>query len=323
MGDEEASPVWFNILRSILLTITTLLIIAGNSFCLIVLRHVQGISDITKLFMASLAVSDLTAGIFIAMPMIASTAMDWWPYGQVVCGIYGIGKYVIYYSGLLSLLMVTVERYIMVVWPLRYPDIVTLFRARVTVVCIWLIAFGIAMFFGISVNFKVEVDDDEDNCSLDTKKTDFWHYPLKYMAVAFIIIPLVTVMLLYTHILLIARQQIRQIALITTSMPLTETDRINANTKRSNRKAAGTFLIVTLAFGLAWMPSAIRKLNKLATGNSDTMYTEFLARLCMLTNSWLNVFVYYFRNESFKSTARRFIDKTLGRRGMDDIMVSY
>ena len=314
MADLEESPVWFNILRSILLTITTLLIIGGNSFCLIVLRRVQGIHEVTKLFMASLAVSDLTSGIFVAMPMILSTAMDHWPYGRIFCGMYGVGKYVCYYSGLVSLIAVTVERYIMVVWPLRYHNIVTLFRARVAIVCIWILALAVSMFFGVSVNFAGEIDEDEDNCSLNTSKTDFWHYPLKYMAVTFILIPIVTVIVLYTHIFVIARRQIRQIAAATSiSGPLTETDRNNANTKRSNRRAAGTFLIITLAFALAWTPSAVRKLNKLATGNSDTMYTEFLARLCMLTNSWLNVFIYYYRNESFKSTARRFIDITIGR----------
>ncbi|XP_038062007.1 beta-3 adrenergic receptor-like [Patiria miniata] len=323
MSDEDPSPVWFNVLRCILLTITTILIICGNSFCLIVLRRVNGIHEVTRLFMASLAVSDLITGLFVASPMIVSTAMDRWPYGDVFCGIYGVGKYVCYYTGLISLIAVTVERYIVVVSPLRYNTIVTLFRARVAVACIWLFAFAITMFFGVSVHFIGDVDDDEDNCSLDTSKGDFWHYPLKYMAVAFIILPVVTVLVLYSHILLIARRQIRQIAAITPLGPMSDEERASMKTRKANRRAAGTFLIVTMTFAMAWMPSAVRKLNKLATGNGDTMYTEFLARFCMLSNSWLNVFVYYVRNDSFKYTARRYIAALIGRRGSDDIEISY
>ncbi|XP_022109263.1 beta-3 adrenergic receptor-like [Acanthaster planci] len=323
MPDEGPSPPWFNVFRCILLSLTTVLIIGGNSFCLLILRRVHGIHEVTRLFMASLALSDLLTGVFVALPMVVSTAMDRWPYGDTFCGIYGVGKYVCYYTGLISLIAVTVERYIMVVCPLRYHTIVTLFRARVAVAVIWLLALAITMFFGGSVNFVGDVDEDEDNCSLDTEKGDFWHYPLKYMAVVFILVPVVTVLVLYTHILLIARRQICRIAAVAPLGPMSEEERAAVRTRQANRRAAGTFLIVTMAFAVAWMPSAVRKLNKLATGISDTMYTEFLARFCMLSNSWLNIFVYYIRNESFRQTARRYIAAIRGTRTSDAIEISY
>ncbi|XP_033636627.1 alpha-1A adrenergic receptor-like [Asterias rubens] len=301
MESEGTTAPWFNILRCVLFGITAILIIGGNTVCLLVLRRVKKIHAVTRLFMASLAASDLLNGIFVTTPLIVSSAMDRWPYGEVACDIYGIGKYLCYYSGLFSLIAVTVERYIMVVAPLRYQHIVTIERAWKSLIGIWGLSIAIMILYGFGVNWKGEIDDEEDNCSLGVTNGDFWYYPVRYGELMFIVIPVLLVTVLYTHMWLKARHHIRG-----AGMEQTTEQRQADKSRQVNLKAVVTFLIVTTAFSVAWAPAATRKLYKLITGNSDTYYTEFIARMAMLTNSWLNLFIYYMRNSYFRETAKRY-----------------
>ncbi len=297
-SDGNTAPR-FNMLRCVLFGITAILIIGGNTVCLLVLRRARKIHAVTRLFMASLAASDLLNGVFVTTPLIVSSAMDRWPYGEVACDIYGIGKYVCYYSGLFSLIAVTVERYIMVVAPLRYQHIVTIQRARRSLFGIWGLSIVIMVLYGIGVNWKGEIDEEEDNCSLGVTNGDLWYYPVRYGELMFIVIPVLLVTVLYTHMWLKARHHIRGVG-----MERTHEQRQADKSRQVNRKAAVTFLIVTSAFSVAWAPAATRKLYKLITGDSDTYYTEFIARMAMLTNSWLDVSIYFIRNISFRGNCK-------------------
>ena len=118
------SPLFFNIFTASLLAITAILILAGNIFVLLILHRIKTLvyNDVTKLFMRSLTVSDLMVGIFVVIPNVGRWANGGtWPYG----------KHFPLLSGLLSLMVITIDRYVAVVYALRYPYIVNKKRARI------------------------------------------------------------------------------------------------------------------------------------------------------------------------------------------------
>ena len=157
---EHETSLFFNIITVLLLGITGLLILIGNVFVLLILRRINTctFNEVTKLLLKSLTISDLMVGIFVV-----PSNMGYWangghlPFGDIFKIVYPKVHVVILLSGLLPLMVITVERYIAVVYSLRYTTMVTQNRARITVAIIWLVS---AVFAAAA-----QISDSEDNQS--------------------------------------------------------------------------------------------------------------------------------------------------------------
>ena len=65
---------------AVLLALTITLIVVLNPLCLLVLHRARGIQETTKMFLASLTISDICNGIFIAGPELISLVSKRWPF---------------------------------------------------------------------------------------------------------------------------------------------------------------------------------------------------------------------------------------------------
>ncbi|XP_038069204.1 C-X-C chemokine receptor type 2-like [Patiria miniata] len=125
----------YNFIRCILLVITTILLLTLNPLCLVVLRHVRSIQETTKIFLRSMTVADLGIGLFQALPMTVLAISETEHISDVFCSVLSFAQCIAIYSPQISLLLLTVDRYISVVHALRYPSLVTVKRARISVCC--------------------------------------------------------------------------------------------------------------------------------------------------------------------------------------------
>ncbi|XP_038069201.1 C-X-C chemokine receptor type 2-like [Patiria miniata] len=113
----------YNFIRCILLIITTTLLLTLNPLCLVVLRHVRSIQETTKIFLRSMTVADLGIGLFRALPMTVLAISETEHIGEAFCKVLSFAEGILFYSPQMSLLMLTVDRYISVVHALRYPSL--------------------------------------------------------------------------------------------------------------------------------------------------------------------------------------------------------
>ncbi|XP_038053978.1 beta-1 adrenergic receptor-like [Patiria miniata] len=125
--------IQYNFIRCILLVITTILLLTLNPLCLVVLRHVRSIQETTKIFLRSMTIADLSMGLFQALPMTVLAISETEHIGEVFCQVLSFAGEIVLYSPQMSLLLLTVDRYISVVYALRYPSLVTVKRARISV----------------------------------------------------------------------------------------------------------------------------------------------------------------------------------------------
>ena len=328
------SFTFFNIFTASLLAITAILIMAGNIFVLLILHRIQTsvYNDVTKLFMRSLTVSDLMVGVFVVIPNVGRWANGGiWPYGtysSLISQIYLKVHVLVLLSGLLSLMVITVERYIAVVYALRYPYIVNKKRARILVAVVWAISVTFAAAAQSSTDVSPEHLDAEQNVSAsgnessfnsqlqlesdstelkfdDIKNVDRSNASLWTNLFLLVALPIATVIILSIKLYAIARRHAAQI----------EAQQRQFTSFKKDYKAAVTFFIVAGCFAFAWLPNFVLKVY-LAYQNDPSSASpnlDNIVHLFLYCNSWWNVFIYYLRNRSFRSEAKNMFPRSLRR----------
>ena len=212
-------------------------------------------------------------------------------------------------ASIATLLAITVDHYVYIVKPLRYPQIVTHRRVFVAVAGIWITAC--CLFTVLYMHWRSFGIEFRSLCSLPDSIVQF-------MDVIVLYFPLTLIFLLNFHILLVARKQRKRILAETT---ITSID--NSTGESGNRltfvirffvtlKAAKTFAIVVavLTFCLL-IPTLLRKILT-ETLCSDTCrqiwYVVFNYELNGI-NSIVNAFIYGMRHVKCRKAYVQFLFK--------------
>ena len=151
--------------------------------------------------------TDLAHGIIGAIPATISAGLGYFPgNSSLTCLYHSTFIYVLASASCTTLLAVTVERYVSVAHPLRYPLVVTVRRSRIVVELIWLL-HGLLAVILISVvppqyDNIGRFDPDYLTCFDRQKITVEFFY---YIAL-FEIIPCFSIVFIYSRMLMIAHQ---------------------------------------------------------------------------------------------------------------------
>ncbi|XP_072041519.1 histamine H2 receptor-like [Amphiura filiformis] len=302
MAEED---LFFRLATVILLTVTALFIIIGNSVNLIVLHRVKNFNEVTKTFMKSLAFADLGIGCVLNVLSIGAAAAGHWPFGDGVCGFYGVALVFLEPASLLTLVIISAERYLAVMRPFQYPSLLTLTRARIIVVIAWLSALIFALFYGPLLGRVAVYYHTFHMCfydPADPTQLDIWGIS---SICIFVILPFVLIVCIYLRLYLVARRHARQIA---------DSGQQNQAHSSSESKRTITFLIITAGFAVAWTPFATSVLYANFALKRLSPYLGFFCQVMYLSNSWLNVIVYYWKNRAFREELQKIIESIFGRR---------
>lgn len=298
----------FDITRAIVWLTSSGFLIALNGPCLLVLLKTSSINEITKVFLTSMTACDLGVAAFFVLPAFGISCAGFWPYGDVFCVIQAVTVSRFYHAGTMSLLAVNLERYVAISWPLRYAQMVTLFRARVMVGIIWAINMLSLIAMGFAAQWHIEYIPDRQLCDFDSDEIglDIFVY---FSFITFEAIPLSLTIVLYTRLVIIARRQARQIAALERTMAgaMASTSNDNSSSEvrkqphRLDMKAAMTFIYVTCALVVAWIPFHVVELRQADSPVGVVFFTNVL----LVSNSWWNVAIYYVRNKAFRRASRK------------------
>ncbi|XP_038059767.1 beta-2 adrenergic receptor-like [Patiria miniata] len=285
-------PESLTIFANVLMILVIILIVLLNSFALFVLRRFSTLPDSTKLYMTSLTMADLCIGLFCALPNEIEIANKRWVLGDFLCTLWGIIYPGCLQISFLSLLLLTVDRFIAIVHSLRYHDIMTPRRSKITVALVW--AFSLlesAILFGFVTPATV------------TEETYFicnyvFRDVYQYTAIISLAIPLIIILVIYLYILHVARRQARRISAqqhISCSMEEQNTP------QRMSTKSATTVFIITGSVVLCWTPSIILLVLYTQQVILQEAY-NVISKAVLFSNSWLNVVIYYWRKKELRQT---------------------
>ena len=106
--------------RVIIVSTVSILIVLSNILNIYILTAECHIPKISRIFLSSLSVSDLSVGLISCLPTIYSVVTEYWPYGTVWCQIAGVFHGTSCSISIWSICMVSIDRYLAICKPLSY-----------------------------------------------------------------------------------------------------------------------------------------------------------------------------------------------------------
>lgn len=136
----DTRTVKFGLLLIILIAVN-FLVIAGNVLVVVTVAKCKKLRSVTNLFIVSLAFADLFLGIAILPFAIVLELVHVWIFGSAWCSIWLAIDVWLSTASILNLMAISLDRYIAVMHPIRYPTLMSRKRAKILIAVVWVLAF--------------------------------------------------------------------------------------------------------------------------------------------------------------------------------------
>lgn len=220
MPEEEVIMI-STALRWLVLVSFIILTIAGNVLVCLAVGLSRRLWRIANCFVVSLAVTDLLLGLLV-LPLSATVELrsGKWPLGGTLCNIYISLDVMLCTASILTLLAISVDRYLAISAPLRYSRRITPRRVTLAMIAIWALSLAVS-FVPIhlgwnTADYQVQHLDwgfgDEDKAGRYCQYEWNNNYVLFYAFCSFYL-PLLLMCGMYLCILRVAREQVSIILL--------------------------------------------------------------------------------------------------------------
>lgn len=289
---------WHIYIMGFFYTTFILVSLVGNGGFLVLFLLLRKVRQAVGIFILSLAVADLMFPL-IVMPihfdyLISGT----WQRGTSLCQLRIFAYLVAASASVLSYCGVTVERYIRIIFPLRYRAVEKAKCVFGAVALLWLYALSSSSF--IFADFLDESHNDTPQSAVCSHAL-----PTRLFLALFLLtycLPLAMILVIYFHVLQISRKQRRKIVSVNGN-PATYD-----HTPNKKGRQYSMVLLLLFHFVVCWLPISVSTLA-LKTNLASELSWPWYQVLCLLAflNSVLNPFIYGYSNSHFKSVLRNYI----------------
>ena len=145
----SAEDVEFNLVASVFAGIALgticFMTIGGNVLVLLAVFVNSHLRSTTNYFIVNLAIADLLLGTAV-LPFSASLEIvNYWAFGQIFCDIWAAVDVLCCTASIMSLCVISIDRYIGVTRPLQHSTIMTERRAFYIIILVWALAIAISV----------------------------------------------------------------------------------------------------------------------------------------------------------------------------------
>lgn len=285
--DDEEMNFGFSADQDVFPLLLTAFIIIINTFVLFLVYKRKVLRTVTNYILCSLAVSDLLTGlcsipIYLACNIIRKPEICFW--SEVMLRLTSV-------STVLHLLMVTMDRYLAIIYSLRYHSLVTKKRAVLVLSGIWSVSLFMALVQLAWI--KPEMSVQERPKSIKDKEI-----PYDLLSIGlFFTVPLLVMLITYSCIFFEVLRQSRNIK--KNSVPGYMENR---RQDRHEWKAAIMFVIMVVIFVVCWLPYFILRLQHNFSDSFFTLphVTEYILIMLRFLTSFINPCLYIFGKHDFR-----------------------
>lgn len=247
--------------------------VMGNILVILSVACHRNFRSVTHYFIANLAVADLLLSSVVVPFSAASEALGCWVFGRHLCNAWTALDVLCCTASILSLCVISVDRWIAVSYPLQYPSFATSRRAVAAVVALWALSGAISV--GPLLGWRDPMPEDESVCRVNEEPG----YAIFSAACSFYV-PLAVILGMYFSVYIVARQKTYSMSMGRQNNEFTEngvTLRIHCPNAQNTagkekasclkhslfafiikffqeKKAAKTLGIVVGCFVLCWLP---------------------------------------------------------------------
>ncbi|XP_061656464.1 adenosine A2a receptor b [Syngnathoides biaculeatus] len=302
------------------------LAVAGNILVCWAVCLNSNLQSITNLFVVSLAAADIAVGLLaIPFAITISTGFCAEFHGCLFIACFVL---VLTQSSIFSLLAIAVDRYVAIKNPLRYNSLVTSQRAKGVIALCWLLSVGIGLTPMLGWNkgwnsttaASSTCPEGLTECLFEGVVT--MDYMIYFNFFGCVLLPLVVMLVVYAHIFMAARRQLRltvlkKVAPAPVPSPAEKTSSSFRSTLQKEVHAAKSLAIIVGLFAFCWLPvHLINCFNYLCDScQRPHIWVLNVAIILSHANSVVNPFIYAYRIREFRQTFRRILRRhILGRK---------
>uniref|UniRef100_A0A8C4R438 G-protein coupled receptors family 1 profile domain-containing protein n=1 Tax=Eptatretus burgeri TaxID=7764 RepID=A0A8C4R438_EPTBU len=307
-GPSEQRLMGYNYTHRENMTMTTAVLficmtvvgVPGNALVVVVSLLNPFKRSVSSVYIANLACADL---LILSLLPVWVWFFIWrrWPLGRVLCYICSFCDQYTFYISVFSLIVISADRYIAVVWPFAAHRLRTTSQARVVALAVWLVAALPTLFayFYMDVIYL-----SNDNKTICYRYMLFDNLPPAYVFAVFgFILPLLFIGIITT---------------ITTYNLMCRRSICNQFSISRHRRSLCLLVTVVILFFICWFPlhffmftGSLMKNGTTFSTSTSKWFFDFFSRyiyvaLCLTyLNSCINPFLYAFVGHHFREGFKR------------------
>lgn len=277
----------------------SVLIILANIVNIIVLSQIKTIQPGARLILINLTIADLCLGILCTSFSLPLSVSGVWPVNATVSMAVGYMMTVLCNVSVALLVLLSMDRYICIGFPLRYPQIMSPCHRYVAIALAWLIPmttnslslFGIGKYrYNPTLYFTV-IDYPQEIALVIIK--------------AFIQFPIAAMMLIYFYIRI---WRIRQYH-ITEMNNQARRSSIGSTTPVYTRHGLQMYMIAIIAVMLCWTPFYTQQIVLVLTKVKTPDILNFAFLWLGIANSFINFPIYYLTFKPYRNHIKELLRK--------------
>ncbi|XP_074528094.1 alpha-1A adrenergic receptor-like [Halichoeres trimaculatus] len=300
--------------------------IVGNILVILAVVCNRHLRIPTNYFIINLAIADLLLGTTVLPVSATLEILDYWVFGRIFCDIWAAVDVLCCTASIMSLCVISIDRYIGVRYPLQYPTIVTEKRALLAMLGVWILSTVISI--GPLLGWKQPPSQDDTVCVI----TEEPFYAL-FSSLGSFYIPLFVILAMYCRVYVVAKRTTKNLeaGVVKERQENSElTMRIHCRTQQAQepsqssaarsslslklqkfareKKAAKTLGVVVGMFILCWLPFFLAL--PIVSFNSNLRPPETLFKVIFWLgyfNSCLNPVIYPCYSREFKQAFIRIL----------------
>ncbi|TTC59068.1 Alpha-1A adrenergic receptor [Bagarius yarrelli] len=178
--------------------------VTGNVLVIVSVACYRQLRSVTHYFIANLAVADLLLSGVVVPLSASSEALGRWVLGRALCGVWASLDVLCCTASIFNLCAISVDRFLAVSYPLRYPCLATSERAVGAIVAVWVASAAVSV--GPLFGWREPMPDDESVCSINKDPG----YAIFSASCSFYI-PLAVILIMYCKVYIVARRKARSL----------------------------------------------------------------------------------------------------------------
>ncbi|XP_071431667.1 5-hydroxytryptamine receptor 6 isoform X1 [Pithys albifrons albifrons] len=308
-----------------------LLTTAGNFLLILLIVTQRSLRNTSNYFLVSLFMSDLMVGLVVMPPAMLNQLYGRWVLRGDFCSLWASFDVMCCSASILNLCIISLDRYLLIISPLRYKLRMTSCRALGLILATWTVA-ALASFLPIKMGWhELEFEErppnvtgrgEEEQCRLLVSLP----YALVASCLTFFL-PSAAISFTYCRILLAARKQAVQVASLASnvattatteatmpqvpcvlSQPMASSESRRFTNKHSKKalKASLTLGILLGMFFVAWLPFFVTNMTQAVCGCVPAGFFDVLTWLGYC-NSTMNPIIYPLFMRDFKRAMGKFL----------------
>uniref|UniRef100_UPI00398E90FA 5-hydroxytryptamine receptor 6 n=1 Tax=Pristiophorus japonicus TaxID=55135 RepID=UPI00398E90FA len=310
------------------LCLIILLTTAGNFLLILLIFTQRSLRNTSNYFLVSLFMSDLMVGLVVMPPAMLNELYGRWVLQSGFCSVWYSFDVMCCSASILNLCVISLDRYLLIISPLKYKLRMTSCRALVLISTTWTLAAS-ASFLPIEMGWhEMDFEAQAFNSTPEVEAAQCrllvsLPYALIASSLTFFL-PSVAISFTYCRILLAARKQALQVASLTTNVATTSDDPVQAQgavnpsaatsdsrkftAKHSKRawKASLTLGILLGMFFVAWLPFFVANVTQAVCDCVPALLFDVLTWLGYC-NSTMNPIIYPLFMRDFKRAMAKYL----------------